>query len=352
MKFIFLVAAGVLTVNAERAEASEVRIGFRDRCTGEAAAVHTPNGSTLVIQAEELQPQMPFVAHVSVFPLNQPASPLRIEFERRFDHAGEDGKISFQSPIALPALDYTGRQSRVWTALVNWRQADLPGYSGKAQSSIYLLMSLSQRFYRVQGSAVCQRHSGAEIASPYYFNSNTVDLSITSDEVLDTTNPQRGLPFYAPYQVAAVNGAVPPLMSSPDMNPEAGDGWYFSRWQTAYGTGTARYFAKRSWTLPTQGGGYLVRHTQSSYFRAQEYALEWQAGCYRWRAGSVGHLEVTRAVKDFVYVPAALQNDPAAIHTIDAQTQLDSCGTRFTNSFQERYRVPYTEGQPLFFSPL
>lgn len=344
------------------------RVTFVDQCSREAAGVTSTHGTAVLrVELNGLVEHLPLQVNVSIRPDETVAvgnKSERIEF--RFTKRARRLKtttVVFEKKIRF------SHEHAIWNAHVDWMQTPsagkFDGKSGSGTASIYVSRDAEEKFYRIQGPAICAWETPVAIASEYHFNASDESMHIqhrVSD--LDEEYHERGLNLGI---VPDVSASTPFLSTDPAMGPSlvrsplltdtlhSNFGWLFATWRTLYST-HLHHTLVQSWILGRMEGGFFGDRIAFERYPVVEFERFDGGKCDAWVAKRTGHMDAGRPITEFFSVPRDVSGDPvkSAAHMESMRPRVDTCKARGIDAGSSKYQVNPASGTDrgmLFFYP-
>lgn len=276
---------------------------FADLCSGEEIRISTPNGTTLRLNINDLNPHEDLTIYVKFRPAGviedledkpQSITHSYIVKKKKF----KDG--SFDSYFEIPKTRWMRQKEsmhahyRVWDAEIKWIQP-LSHKSGSTITSFYRSQG-QKSFFQLNSPGICQWEEEAEVDSRLFENNSTTFMNVVREDIKSWDRYDvRG--FSLGYNNNH-GGALPIGAQSSESY-----GWFFKDWQNQLNS-QQLITLERRYVLNKEESGLFI--SRMSYNRHEVTKYEWDSTasrCGHFAAVSKGLLDVGVNSEDFIVIP-------------------------------------------------
>lgn len=276
---------------------------FADSCSGEEIKIATPNGTSLKVEIDGLDPKEDLTLFIKFRPAgiiedlkDKPSTVTHNYFIKAHDFRNGRFADFFALPKAkwLWQVEMKHSQYRIWDAEVFWIQKGI-----KKSESVVTTFYRSQEqkeFYQINSPGLCQWETEIEVDSKLYENNSTGFMNVMRESTQ----------MWDKYDVKGLSlgfnrnhGGVLPIgaLSS------SSHGWLFKDWQKQMNT-QEMITLERKYVLNKEESGVFIN--RMSYNRHEVTKFRWNphaSYCGRYEKETTGFLDVGVPVEDFVVLP-------------------------------------------------
>lgn len=276
---------------------------FADLCSGEKIHIATPNGTTLYVALEDLDPEEDVELSIKF----RPAGEIE-DLEDRPQELGQRYVIkkknilnrSYQGYFKIPKARWMWQVEarhghyRIWDAEVMWVQPQ-SRKSGSTLTSFYR-SEANKSYFKLNSPGLCQWEEEAEIDSQLYEN-NTAQMMNVIREDIQTWDKYSQTGLTLGYNNN--HGGTLAIGANGSNN----FGWLFKDWQKQINNQQIIKI-ERKFVLNKNESGIFI--TRMSYNRHEVTRYEWNANasqCGRYEPVSQGYLDIGINAEDFIVLP-------------------------------------------------
>lgn len=296
---------------------------FADSCTQKEIKVATPNGTSLLMNFKDLDPDLPLRIKIKYKPSSvDKLKPHQMREENYLIKARKIGRNGeWRAKFRLPNLKWMRSierellNYRVWDAEVIWFQNNKVFSSF---STFYNPQKVSS-YFEVKSESLCSWEGRPQVDSKLYenFNDETMKITrVTTESVDDFAS--KGISFG--YGENSFERASIGLLGSSNF------GWIFEEWQNQiennkYITVTRDYVLSRG-----EAGLFYVRPTFNRHKAIKYSWVQNESGCSTFEPVSEGYVDIGKSLEDFIVIPSSYYGRESLLEFIEVvRPAIDSC---------------------------
>lgn len=274
---------------------------FGDSCTQKEIKVGTPNGTSLFLRLNKLDPDEDLQIEIRY----QPSSIEKLHSSQKmtFRYRIPSGQISlngrWQGQFNLPKTKWMRSVERelfdyrIWDAEVVWYQ------SNKANSKVATFYHpiKQQAYYEIISKGLCSWEGRPSVDSKLYENLNneTMKVSRVATESVEELN-EGGISFG--YGENALSHSKVGFLSDSNF------GWIFTEWQKQIGHNKYISISRDYYLSKGESGVFYLRPSFTRY-QAKKYSwVKYRNGCGSFEPVSEGYVDIAKSFEDFMVVPS------------------------------------------------
>lgn len=276
---------------------------FADSCSGNEIKISTPNGTSLFIKIDNLDPNEDAKLFINYRPageiedLKSKSNSITHQYLIRARDI-RDGNFSrfYQIPKAKWLWQVESRHSfyRIWDAEIKWVQKHAKK-SGSTVTSFYRSPG-KKSFFQLNSPGLCQWESKAEVSSKLYENNTTTFMNIVRENIQKWDKYQAqgfSLGFNRNHGGTLPIGAL----------SSSSFGWFFKDWQNQMNAQEIINIERKYVLNKEESGVFITRMTYNRH-EVTKYAWNSRSGyCGKYEAVSTGLLDVGVTSEDFIVLP-------------------------------------------------